>query len=195
MDLFAYLQIEDIGKIAAQNGIDIPRLRGYRLMSEEKVISEEEIKETIRQNEIEECERLLRSVPRFQYNAGVTQYNDRTDYLVRKYLVKEKATGIDCCRNEFTYDKTVGFRWDLIHGKNRKKLKFALKKARRAVRRQLETFNKYAGRNDVLYVHARIGGFNWIPYGGDEIARKEWFLEKVDDYFDDTYCDIYVKIN
>jgi len=31
MDLGAYVQIEDLDKIAKENGIVVPRLRGYRL--------------------------------------------------------------------------------------------------------------------------------------------------------------------
>ena len=59
---------------------------------------------------------------------------------------------------------------------------------------QFNTWNKYVGRDDVLYIHARIGGNNWNYYDGPELARQPWFLEKVDDCFDSTYCDIYAKI-
>lgn len=59
---------------------------------------------------------------------------------------------------------------------------------------QYETFNKYVGRDDVLMVHARIGGGNWEYYGGPELAKQPWFIEKVDDSYDNTYCDIYVQI-
>ena len=58
----------------------------------------------------------------------------------------------------------------------------------------METFSKYAGRKDVLYVHARIGGNNWTYFGGSEIARHPAFIVKVDDWFDSTYCDIYVRV-
>lgn len=37
MDLGAYVNIEDLDAIAKANGIDIPRLRGYRLMKEENL--------------------------------------------------------------------------------------------------------------------------------------------------------------
>lgn len=43
MDLYAYSQIENFDELAKKNGIDIPRLRGYRLMSEMTPISDEEI--------------------------------------------------------------------------------------------------------------------------------------------------------
>lgn len=33
----------------------------------------------------------------------------------------------------------------------------------------------------------------WETYK-NEIENKKWFLGKVDDGFDDTYCDIFVKI-
>lgn len=35
MDLYAYLQIEDYDALAKANGIEIPRLRGYRWMENE----------------------------------------------------------------------------------------------------------------------------------------------------------------
>ena len=36
MDLFAYLQIEDLEKYLKDNNIEIPRLRGLRLMKDEE---------------------------------------------------------------------------------------------------------------------------------------------------------------
>ena len=47
MDLFAYAQIGDLEKIAKANGIEVPRLRGYRLMSDETPVSEAEINKII----------------------------------------------------------------------------------------------------------------------------------------------------
>ena len=55
-------------------------------------------------------------------------------------------------------------------------------------------FNKYVGRKDILYIHARIGGGNWSYYH-HRVDKQPWFIEKVDDAFDSTYCDIYAKIN
>lgn len=43
-------------------------------------------------------------------------------------------------------------------------------------------------------VHARLGGANWKYYGGPLMEMKPWFIEKVDDGMDNTYCDIYVKV-
>ena len=60
--------------------------------------------------------------------------------------------------------------------------------------RQIGVFNSYCGRPDVYMIHARIGGNNWAWYGGNDIIKKPWFLEAVDDDFDDTYCDIYVRV-
>ena len=36
MDLGAYAQIDDLSEIARRNGIEVPRLRGYRLMKDER---------------------------------------------------------------------------------------------------------------------------------------------------------------
>ena len=62
---------------------------------------------------------------------------------------------------------------------------------------QLQRFNSYCGKDNVYMIHARIGGTgefsNWGYYEGDKkVATQPWFLEKVDDDFDTTYCDIYV---
>jgi len=107
MDLEAYINIKNFDDLAKANGIECPRLRGYRLMSEESPID--------------------------------TKFE----------------TG------------------------NEKK--------------QYETFNKYVGRNDILCIHARIGGSNW-PYYKDQVINQPWFIEKIDDGFDETYCDIYARI-
>lgn len=49
--------------------------------------------------------------------------------------------------------------------------------------------------DDILCVYARIGGLNWDCYEGDKLAKHPAFLEKVDDYFDSTYCNIFLKID
>ena len=114
MDLYAYSQIDKLKKYLEENNIDIPRLRGLRLMKDEKPVSEDEIKECV---------------------------------------------------------ESVGLQ----------------------ARKQCDIFNKYVGKN-VLYVHARVGGANWDFFGMDEITKHPLYLERVDDYFDSTYCDIYFKL-
>ena len=43
MDLGAYENIEELSAIAKENGIEIPRLRGYRLMKNEKPFPQDRI--------------------------------------------------------------------------------------------------------------------------------------------------------
>ena len=187
MDLYAYTRIDELEKIAKENNIEVPRLRGYRLMSEEKEITKEEINEIKEQCEVQVAKNLCCSKP--FWNMYPTMYisNRYTDLLCDYYLVKTDKTNI--------YNKYSAIRWDRIHGKKRKILKFAIKKQKQAIQEQFDLWNKYVGRDDVLYIHARIGGGNWAYYNGDEITRQSWFLGKADDYFDCTYCDIYAKIN
>jgi hypothetical protein len=86
--------------------------------------------------------------------------------------------------------------WNKIHGKFRKNLKYAIKRKKKSINRQFSTFNKYVGRKDVLMVHARLGGNNWKYFDCDKtVATQPWFIEKVDDYYDNTYCDIYCKLS
>ena len=159
MDLAAFINIENLQSLADANGIDIPRLRGYRLMQNEAEVNEEDILDIIHNLEVWECKKL---------------YGD-------KYIQDIEEN-----------DKRI--RWELLHGKRRKVLKFAVKKRRKRAIEQYRIFNKYVGQSGVLYIHARIGGPNWNRYGGPDLAKNSWFIEKVDDCFDSTYCDIYAKV-
>jgi len=184
MDLGAYAQIEDLEKIMKENGIYVPRLRGLRLMKDEKPISKEDIEHQAKETGLYYCECAIAG--EFKYDPPWTMWDRNTDRLKRKYIVYKK--------DEEGYESPVDIRWDLIHGYKRKLFKYRLKQARKQNFAMWNVFNKYCGRDDVLYVHARIGGGNWSYYG-KEVKDKPWFIEKVDDAFDSTYCDIYAKIN
>ena len=192
MDLGAYVQIKDYEALAEANEIKVPRLRGYRLMSKEDAVSQKQIEYYIHGHELHLYEWACCSIPRFRPNSRSHEFSPRTDRIRDKYLIRK--TEIDP-EDGYRRNIAVGFRWDLVHGKNRKAIKFAIKKGRKAIVRQFEAFNRYAGREDVLYIHARIGGRNWSYYGGADIEKQPWFLEKVDDYFDSTYCDIYALVD
>ena len=194
MDLFAYSQIDALKLIAKHNAIEVPRLRGYRLMSEETALSAESIQSSLEHMTCRIYDDAMTSCPRFRPESNCSEYSLATDRLRRKYLILETVNDTTYDGTPFSYEVVKGIKWDKIHGKNRKAIKFAVKKAVKAVKTQLETFNKYVGRSDILYIHARIGGGNWLHYGGAELEKKPWFVEKVDDYFDETYCDIYAKI-
>ena len=126
MDLGAFAQIEDLDALAQLNGIEIPRLRGYRLMSQCEPYTAEETEQEIK--DIKDSYRSMHMK------------------LSRLYMVAEK------------------------------------------VRKQHELWNEYAGRSDVLYIHSRIGG------GCYDYKDEPWFLGCVTDSYDETYCDIYAKI-
>ena len=179
MDLGAYAQIDCLEQVLKDNNIEIPRLRGLRLMSEEEIIPQDVFKEQSLYVGLSNCEDAL--CEKWYDGLCITEYSDITDRRVKKYLVQDRS-------------EIKGIRWDKVHGKLRKRFKYELKKAKRAVEKEFNTFNKYVGRKDVLYIHARIGGNNWASYGGPEIAKQPWFIEKVDDSFDSTYCDIYARL-
>lgn len=178
MDIGAYAQIENLSEIASANGINVPRLRGYRLMSNEKAVTDEEIKSAIKDATMWAGERACTS--RFTFGSW-SEYSLATDNLKKKYLIMNDE------------GDTVGIRWNKIHGKHRKALKFAIKKKERAIKEQMEMFNKYVGRNDVLYVHSRTGGGNWYYYY-KEIRAIPGLLDRIEDANDCTYADYYFKI-
>lgn len=184
MDLFAYTQIGSLQGILSSTGIDIPRLRGLRLMLEENPVPDTDIAEAIREEQMYVAERVIQSVPKWSPNSNVTRYSWETDRACRKYLVY----GDD--------GRATAIRWELIHGQHRRNMKHAMKIAKRRVLDSFDTFNRYAGRDDILCVHARIGGRNWGYFNeGGAVSGSDAFIEKVDDMFDDTYCDIYLRID
>lgn len=179
MDLVAFAQIENLDKIAKENGIEVPRLRGYRLMKNEEPI---DIKKIDKKEIALWCvKELCYSEPFWNPSTCGAIFDDWRDHLCDYFMVKGK------------YEEYTEVRWNRIHGWKRKVLKTCIHNWYMRERRQWEVWNKYAGKNDVLYIHAKIGGNNW-PYYFDKVVGTPWFLEKVDDAFDSVYCDIYVKI-
>ena len=178
MDLEAFANIEKMEKLLTINNINVPRLRGIRLMSDEKKIDIDEYTKGLLSLEYLN---MVDSVPRFSYRPVCYVLNQKTKRLERKYIVFDKD-GIP-----------IDLRWDKIHGTNRKNAKFYIKRVKKSVKKQVDTFNKYVGADDVLYIHARIGGGNWNYYKS-EVIDKPWFIERIDDSFDSTYCDIYARI-
>ena len=184
MDLYAYSQIEKLKEKLDSIGINIPRLRGLRDMKEETRVSEEEIEKAIKESEISVIQELIAAVPSWSAHPRFrvwTLGEDEKKY--KRYLLSD---GEGNC---------VGIKWENIKGRRKKIAKILIKHEAKKVREYFETFNKYVGRDDVLYVHARIGGYNWIPYGGLEIKEHPVFIEKIDDIWDSTYCNIYLRIN
>ena len=190
MDLGAYAQIDDLGQIMKDNGIDIPRLRGLRLMKNEKPVSKEELTGIAEIEGLRRCAWLCRALPPFDWNSTCSCLSDRTDAICEYYLeVPKYDSGI------VNHMDPIAIRWDRVHGKKRKAFKYVIRKAKKEVYQQYEMWNKYAGRSDVLYIHCRLGAGNWGYYKGwDIIESQPWFLDKVEDYFDNTYMDIYAKI-
>jgi hypothetical protein len=179
MDIGAYAAIEQLTPIAQANGIDVPRLRGYRLMSEEKAIDNTSDFYNIELIS-EECVRsLCESVPTWSLRPIYYALSRKTERLAKRYTMFGA--------------EYYEIRWDRIHGKKRKILKTKIKSELKRRKKQADTFNKYVGRPDVLYIHARIGGGNWKTYC-NEVIHQPWFIEKVDDAEDSTYCDIYARI-
>ncbi len=184
MDLGAYAQIGDLDKIAKDNGIEVPRLRGYRLMKDEESV---DLKEIVNKGAIAvDCAMdLCESSPFWNPNARCGEFSYLTDLIKKYYLVTSK--------DENGHTKYTGVRWNKIHGKKRKILKTYIHNEIKRSTAQWTTWNKYAGKDDILYIHARIGGNNWSSYY-QQVVGQPWFIEKVDDSFDSTYCDIYARI-
>lgn len=85
MDLGAYGQIEGLSEIAQRNGIDCPRLRGYRLMKDEEPIDFDKWKKEHMQSlEVGCLYELIRS--RWVYNNWFSDYCSGTDKNIARYI-------------------------------------------------------------------------------------------------------------
>lgn len=127
---------------------------------------------------------LCTSIPFWSTKSCCSEYSERTNQIKKKFLYPD---------TDGDYFQPSGVRWNKIHGWKRRVLKTYIKNKKNKTIRQYKIWNKYVGRKDILYIHARIGGGNWSCYY-DKVVNQPWFIEKVDDSFDCTYCDIYAKI-
>ena len=180
MDLFAYSQIDDFDHLLKDNNIEIPRLRGVRLMSQEKP-EHDYIPKDLEYGILRDwvaCD-FGRDKYFYTYSSWANKVVDQLSYAAYE---------------DDEYGEVRKINWKLLKRKDKKYLKLQIKHRIKEYSEQFETFNKYCGRDDVLYIHARIGGSNWAYYDGPELTKQPWFIEKVDDAFDSTYCDIYAKI-
>lgn len=179
MDLGAYAQIPNISDIAKANGIHVPRLRGYRLMKNEKPMINDDIKDFVGGFIAMD---LVHACPFWCPNAHMYEYSRDHEEAEKRYT--RVVSDQDGKPREVP-------RWENIHGWKRKVLKRAIHSQMRKLDKQAAVWNNYVGRDDVLYVHARIGGFNWRFYK-DEVCGE--LLDRIDDAWDKTYCDLYFKI-
>ena len=177
MDLGAYVQIESLEEVAKANGIEVARLRGYRLMKDVKPVTEEEL------------EKL--GLERVKWNL-LSYFSKEFDRYGRP--ISGMSHMFDAEEIPYLYDNGLP-NWKKIHGRARKEVKFIIKQSKKEAVEQYEIWNKYAGREDVLYIHARLGLYNWSSNNRLKYKDEPWYLESVDDSFDRTYCDIYAKID
>ena len=177
MDLYAYSQIGDLEHLLEENKIDIPRLRGLRLMSDEKIITDEEMKERIAE---EQKEYAINWLKQHEDNCWCS-WKDKKNHKAFIYGKDENGDRV-----------VVAINFSKVHGKDRKHIKHHWKMIRKAFTDQYKMWNKYVGKN-VLYVHARLGSTNWSDYKIDE--NHPMFLEYIDDAWDTSYCDIYYDLD
>lgn len=184
MDLGAYANIgeEEIERVVKANGIEVPCLRGYRLMKDEEKVDLSTL--WTKEDDASCASTLCTRIPFWSAKSCTSEFSAWTDYLKTLFLYPD-------CEGSYLTPRDV--RWSNIHGKKRRILKTFIHNEKKRRLKQYEIWNKYVGREDILYIHARIGGGNW-PYYFRSVVDQPWFLEKVDDSFDSTYCDIYARI-
>lgn len=179
MDLYAHTQIETLDFIAKKNGINCPRLRGYRLMrDEDAVVLDDEFMLRLQIS-------VIRQLIEESWGQNQISWWNDDDKQRHHYLIYSTDEDGD--------EWETGIYWGRLNGRKKRMIKTRVRNELKKFKKQYDTFNKYVGRNDVLYIHSRIGGGNWPDYY-KYVIDQPWFIERVDDAFDSTYCDIYAKI-
>ena len=176
MDLGAYMQISKLGSLAKANNISISRCRGYRLMKDEEPV---DIKEYINGFDIVHSAVNKAIGARFTINPDYLVYGDHEDKLEKRFIDEDNKI----------------IRWDRIHGKKRKVIKYYIKQLKQDAKDQFKLWNKYCRKEDVLYIHARLGRNNWSDIDHYYYKNEPWYLDSTDDWWDPSYCDIYAKID
>ena len=192
MDLGANAQIDKLQAIAEASGIDVPSLRGYRLMGEEAPLSDEEIEEIIN-DAVGTCWWL------FSSNSDPEWYEHTWDEFVKGYRPQNVPPGQKYCYPEQDDQKKV--RKKKIHTTS---IFQEVGMVEAMVKRQYMLWNRYAGRGDVLYIHSRMGGDarvhqtyegEYARWNGFDARDQPWYLDSCPDANDPTYCDIYARIS
>lgn len=149
---------------------------GFKPMSNEKPMNLEEVAKRKNEDAVLTLENLLVRYPAWSTRSHWSIYDWRSHLRREHYLTKDKNGDYN------------GIRWDRIHGKHRKLLKYKIKKNNEEIDRKYSVWDKYAGRQDVAYMRIKT------YYLKDEVFSQPWFLEVVCDYFDPTYDYVYIKI-
>ena len=188
MDLGAYAQISNLEQILKDNNINIPRLRGLRLMKDEDLITPEDFAAEYKEADFWAINEAVRGD--WFWNSYWHTQSRETDRQLEYY--------VDFARREdgsFDHFEPLKLHWERLHGDKRKLVKYKIKKKKARIKKQWEMWNKYCGQENILYIHARLGAGNWDGYNCDEIIKKQpWYIEHCEDQFDSTYVDIYAKI-
>lgn len=180
MDLYAYSQIDNLEQYLKDNNIEVPRLRGLRLMKEEEAIPASTVSDIITE-------------AKKDYLVNWLQQHD--DFGWASWKADKKHPAFIYGKDENGRKEIVDYDFSKVHGKDRKHIKFGWKQVEKRYTLNLNTFNEYVGKN-VLYVHSRLGGGNrpYYSLAWENIRNHPLYLDDCDDPFDTTYCDIYFKL-
>ena len=165
MDLFAYIQMGDLDGLAKANGIDVPRLRGYRLMKDEKPVDEAFIQECIKA----ETEYRLESTDR--------TISAMIEYLINHDLSHIRIEAMDLAsdlRDYSRYEERLREQYDMWN-------KYV---------GRTDVLMIHSRMGGCTYSYIDKDGERQTY----DLRKQPWFLGCVNDAWDGTYVDIYAEI-
>lgn len=168
MDMTAYMKIGDLDEVARANGIEVPRLRGYRLMSLESPWSEKDIEKEV-ENELEHAFRSLA-------DSAIRMAEAAFEYDIRRFEAEESwlSPYERLCRGFEERFKAQAEMWNKYAGKSD----------------VLYIHSRMGGSE--LYHWDEEARECVTDY---DLKDQPWFLDYVHDAYDSTYIDIYARID
>lgn len=168
MDMGAYLNIGDLGEVAKANGIDVPRLRGYRLMRDQQAWTEEDIAKEV----AEAIEHAYRSLA----DATVRMAEDAMRHDIRAY--EADKSWLSMYEDEVhSYEKAFRKQMEMWN--------------RYCGHEDVLYIHSRMGGSRMTHWDDEVGR-TVTDY---DLKGQPWFLDWCFDAYDGTYIDIYARID
>ena len=165
MDLYAYTQINRLEDIAKTNGIDVPRLRGYRLMKDEQPVSEEVIQNILKSETEDTLNRTARRV---------TDMIEDFDAEKLKAVRYDIGDLMELLGSYLSFESRLRTQYEVWN-------KYAGRK---------DVLMIHSRMGGPTYTYTNKEGEE-VTY---DLRDQPWYLDYAQDAIDSTYVDIYAKI-
>lgn len=180
MKTYKYCKSGNYAEVLKEHKIEIHRISEIYFMGDGIKVPEDDVKQAGLEIDVTAIENAC------CYDGSGYMYDYITRRMCRKHIKNYSTT------TSHSEQKPM---WETVHGWLRRKAKFEKKKLAKSFKTEVNMFNQYVGRDDVLCVKAKLGSWNWSGRVHSDYKDKDWYLGSCDDWWDKAYCTIYVRVS